>query len=56
MDNKAQVSFDYLLTVAFVLAFSIAVVAIISVLTQIANGAVARVAELRENTIASVIQ
>ena len=55
MNNKAQVSLDYLITIAFVIMFTIAIVAVVSVLTQIANSAISKVAELRENTIANVI-
>ncbi|MEK6972822.1 MAG: hypothetical protein AABW72_02175 [archaeon] len=56
MNNKAQVSFDYLITVAFAIIFTMAIIAVVAVLTNITMGALAKIAELRENTIASVIQ
>lgn len=55
MDSRAQVSFDYLITVTFAIVFTIAVVVAVTIMSGITNSTVAKVIEIRNNTIASLL-
>lgn len=55
MDSKAQVSFDYLITITFAVALTIAVAVVITIVSGIANDAQARVLNAREETISSIM-
>lgn len=55
MDSRAQVSFDYLITVTFAIVFTIAVVVAVTIMSGITNSTVEKVIEIRNNTIASLL-
>jgi len=55
MDSKAQVSVDYLLTITFAIALTLAAVVVIVILSNMANDAQSKVLNAREETISSII-
>ena len=55
MDSKAQVSFDYLVTITFAISLTLAVAIIIVVISGLAHDAQARILNAREETISSVL-
>jgi uncharacterized protein (UPF0333 family) len=55
MDCKAQVSFEYLLTAMFGITLAIAAAVLIEAVRALAIGAQARLLEIREETISSLV-
>ncbi len=55
MDNKAQISFEYLLTVTFALVLVVAAVVVALNLANLSQLAKTRILEAREETISSIM-
>ena len=55
MDSKAQVSFEYLLTVGFAIILVIAAMVLTLNLTAIADSAQAKILQYRDSTIGSLM-
>ncbi len=55
MDSKAQVSFEYLLTVTFAILLTLAVAALIVVVNNIATESQTQLLDYRNKTISSLM-
>ena len=55
MNSKAQVSFDYLITVTFAILFTVAIVVALVVVSDIVDLTVQKVLEIRNATISSLL-
>jgi len=56
LDEKAQVSFDYLILLTFVLGLVVVVSVLISAVQGIANRATGRINNYRDSTLTSILK
>ena len=55
MDNKGQVSFDYLIIVTFAVAMTVVVAGLVVVIEGISSDSQSRVLDYRDKTLSSIL-
>ena len=56
MEEKAQVSFDYLIILTFVLGLVVVVSVLVTAIKGIANKAMGKIFDYRDSTLASILK